>query len=119
MFLPLYFAFGAACANEAPMSRPACASPAPLYNFDPMAPPSIVVTLKSSVLDPETAMSLMAKKDGFKIGHRFPPRRYFIEAVTLAMVDALRCEPDVESVGYDLLTTIGWLGAPNNRWRGP
>lgn len=80
MFVILYIAFNAAYANEAPTSRPACPNPAPLYNFDPMAPPSIVVTLKRSVADPEATMSLLAKKDGLKIGHRFPPREYFIEA---------------------------------------
>jgi hypothetical protein len=101
MFIPLYFAFGVACANELPRSRPACASPAPLYDFEPTAPPNVVVTLKESVEDQKTAISLLEKKYGLKIGPRFNFRQYHIEAGTLAIVDALRCEPDVESVKYD------------------
>lgn len=106
VFIPLCFALGPACANEVPRSRPACTDPAPLYNFDPTALPNIVVTLKDSVEDQKTAISLLEKKYALKFGPHFNFRQYHIEARTLAIVDALRCEPDVESIKYEPDTVV-------------
>ena len=123
--LVLGFAFIGTYANEVPRSlqplpsAPTCASPAPLYDLARTSPQGILVRLKSDVADPEAVMSVLTKKNGFTVAYRFPPRSYFVAAVTQTIVDALRCEPEVESVTFDAMTHVTQMGAPNNRWRGP
>jgi hypothetical protein len=109
LVLMLSFAFTSGSGNEVPgqlSSAPQCASPAPLYDGTRTSPPGIMVRLRSDVADPEAAISILAKKDGFTIAYRFPPRGYFVEAVTQRIIDALRCEPEVESVMFDALSSI-------------
>ncbi|MBV8306847.1 MAG: hypothetical protein JO274_05155 [Gammaproteobacteria bacterium] len=105
-------------------SVPQCSTPAPLRDGAHSSPQGLIVRLKADVADPETAMSALAKKDGFKIGHRFPPRRYYIASATQRIIDTLRCEPEVESLAlYTLSSTpsgpLTVVGGDRERLGGP
>jgi hypothetical protein len=70
LVLMLSFALTSASGNEVPgqlSSAPQCASPAPLYDGARTSPPGIMVGLRPDVADPETPISILAKKDGFTI----------------------------------------------------
>jgi len=102
-------------------AAPVCAQPAPLNDGSRTSPQGFVVTIKASVKDPSALVSALEGRHHFKATHYGWYGKYasfFVFDVPPQLIDALRCEPDVESVTYEALVYISAL-APNNRWRGP
>jgi hypothetical protein len=102
-------------------AAPACAYPAPLHDGARTSPQGFTVKLKASVTDPKAAVSALEGRHGFKITEHWWYGTYsafFVFDVPAQLIDALRCEPEVESVRYDALARPTAL-APNNRSRGP
>jgi hypothetical protein len=102
-----WFSFPLCLAKEPP-SAPPCARPAPLDTVGVPSGPLIVVTLKSDVAHPDAAIAALAKRAGFDVVHPSPPRTYLVATGNhpIGVLDALRCEAQVEGVKYGSLARV-------------
>ena len=101
VFAPVAFAD-----SDATAIAPPCANPARLENqFDGIA--GVWVGFKPSTVNPHAAGLALSKKYGFKIeGYGFYWKGFIVSFLAPTEVAALRCEPDVEFVTYNLRAHI-------------
>ena len=93
-------------ASPVGLAAPSCTQPAPLYHVAETQPPGVIVKFRRGVTDPVVAAAALARKLNFRVTRQWAYGGFFVANVTPNLIDALRCEPQVESVTYDAMTSV-------------
>jgi hypothetical protein len=106
--LPLMGAFSGGCAIEA--ATPACSNPAKLEGHrDPRAP-GVFIAFKPGV-EPIAAARRMIQKYHFNTASQYSWGTVFTSDLDLKLIPSVRCEPDVDYVEFNAVTTIAGTSA--------
>lgn len=98
-----------ACVTKAPnppASAPPCAHPAPVDNQLDSTLPSVLVSVRAGADLDQIAARL---DERYAVATRVMASIHLlvVSPVTEALVEQLRCEPDIERLSYDVRTLIG------------
>ena len=89
---------------------PACSNPAKLEGHRNPKAPGVFIAFKPGV-EPIAATARMAKKYHFSTASQYSWGTIFTNDLDLNSIPSIRCEPDVEYVEFNAVTTIAGVSA--------
>jgi len=113
LVLPLVGACGDVRAVEP--ETPACSDPARLEGHQDPKAPGVFIAFKPSV-EPIAAAKRMAQKYHFNTTIQYSWGTIFTRNLDLNLIPSVRCEPDVDYVEFNAMTSIAGTGAVAAPW---
>ena len=100
------FSAGGGLLFAAAAGEPNCERPAQLIGQPDSRAPGVFAEFRSDVRVPAAVAAALAKKHGFRISEQYPWGAIYIRDAPAALIDALRCEPEIKSLSYNAVTSV-------------